>query len=150
MPEIGTSAPLFTLPDQDGVQRSIADWRGKKVVLYFYSRDMTGGCTKQALGFKELYPQFLEKGAVVVGVSPDTAASHRRFADKYELPFTLLADPEKQAIGAYGVWREKKNYGKTTMGVVRSTYLIGEDGTLLGAFENVKAAENPAKMLEKL
>ena len=149
MLEIGTKAPEFTLPDQNGQMHSLADYTGKKVILYFYSKDMTSGCTKQACGFAELYPQFLEKDAVVLGVSKDSVDAHKRFEEKYGLPFTLLSDTEKTAIQAYDVWKEKKNYGKVSMGVVRTTYLI-EDGMIVKAFSNVKAAENPAQMLEAL
>lgn len=140
---IGTRAPDFTLQDQNGRERSLSEFRGQKVVLYFYSKDMTSGCTKQACGFAELYPQFTEKGAVVIGVSKDTAASHKKFEEKYHLPFILLADPEKEAIQAYDVWKEKNMYGKATMGVVRTTYLIDESGVVVKAFTKVKAAENP-------
>ena len=150
MLEIGTKAPEFTLPDQNGDMKSLSDYRGKKVVLYFYPKDMTAGCTKQACAFGELYPQFMEKGAVVLGVSKDTVASHKKFEEKYGLPFTLLSDVDKEVIQAYDVWKEKKNYGKVSMGVVRSTYLIDEDGMIAKAFGNVKAAENPGKMLEEL
>ena len=146
----GTKAPEFTLPDQNGVNHSLADYLGKKVILYFYSKDMTSGCTKQACSFRELYPQFLEKGAVVLGVSKDTVESHKKFKEKYGLPFTLLSDTEKTVIQAYDVWKEKKSSGKVTMGVVRSTYLIDENGIIEKAFGNVKAAENPAQMLEAL
>ena len=149
MLEIGTKAPEFTLPDQNGQMHSLADYAGKKVILYFYSKDMTSGCTKQACGFAELYPQFLEKDAVILGVSKDSVEAHKRFEEKYGLPFTLLSDTEKAAIKAYDVWKEKKSAGKVTMGVVRSTYLI-EDGVIVKAFGNVKAAENPAQMLEAL
>ena len=147
---IGTKAPDFTLQDQNGRERSLSEFRGQKVVLYFYSKDMTSGCTKQACGFAELYPQFTEKGAVVIGVSKDTAASHKKFEEKYHLPFILLADPEKEAIQAYDVWKEKNMYGKATMGVVRTTYLIDESGVVVKAFTKVKAAENPQKMLEEI
>ena len=150
MLEIGTKAPEFTLPDQNGEMRSLSDYRGQKVVLYFYPKDMTSGCTKQACAFGELYPQFMEKGAVVLGVSKDTVASHKKFEEKYGLPFTLLSDVEKEVIQAYDVWKEKKNYGKVSMGVVRCTYLIDEEGDIIKAFGNVKAAENPGKMLEEL
>ena len=150
MLEIGTRAPEFTLPDQNGEMKSLKDFAGKKVVLYFYPKDMTSGCTKQACGFAELYPQFMEKGAVVLGVSKDTVASHKKFEQKYGLPFTLLSDPEKTVIQAYDVWKEKKNYGKVTMGIVRSTYLIDEEGVIVKAFGNVKAADNPSKMLGEL
>ncbi len=150
MLEIGTKAPEFTLPDQNGEMRALKDFRGKKVVLYFYPKDMTAGCSKQACGFAELYPHFMEKGAIVLGVSKDSVASHKKFEEKFGLPFTLLSDTEKEVIQAYDVWKEKKNYGKVSMGVVRSTYLIDEEGIIIKAFGNVKAAENPEKMLEEL
>ena len=150
MLEVGTKAPEFTLPDQNGDMRSLADYRGQKVVLYFYPKDMTSGCTKQACAFGELYPQFLEKSAVVLGVSKDTVQSHKKFEEKYGLPFTILADPEKEVIQAYDVLGEKKMYGKTTIGVIRSTYLIDEDGVIVKAFGKVKAADNPQQMLDEL
>ena len=150
MLEIGTKAPDFTLPDQNGNMHSLSEYRGKKVILYFYPKDNTAGCTKQACGFAERYPQFTEKGAVVLGVSKDSVASHKKFEEKYGLPFTLLADPELVAIQAYDVWQEKKNYGKTYMGVVRTTYLIDENGKIVKAFEKVKAADNPEQMLGEL
>lgn len=150
MLEIGTKAPNFTLPDQDGNMRSLHDYLGRKVVLYFYSRDMTAGCSKQACAFGELYPQFQEKGAVVIGVSKDTVASHKKFEQKYGLPFPLLSDTEKTVLQAYDVWKEKKLYGKVSMGVVRTTYLIDENGIITKAFGKVKAADNPAQMLEEL
>ncbi|MBQ9197988.1 MAG: peroxiredoxin [Clostridia bacterium] len=150
MLDIGTKAPDFTLPDQNGSLRSLSDYRGQKVILYFYPKDMTSGCTKQACGFAELYPQFTEKGAAVLGVSRDSVASHKKFEEAYGLPFSLLADPELTAIQAYDVWQEKKLYGKTSMGVVRTTYLIDESGVIVKAFGKVKAAENPAQMLNEL
>ena len=150
MLEVGTQAPDFTLPDQNGNRHSLSDYRGKEVILYFYPKDNTAGCTKQACGFAERYPQFTEKGAVVLGISKDSVASHKKFEEKYGLPFTLLADPELAAIQAYDVWQEKKNYGKTYMGVVRSTYLIDENGKIVKAFEKVKAADNPEQMLGEL
>ena len=150
MLEIGTKAPAFTLPDQNGEMHSLEDYRGQKVILYFYPKDNTAGCTKQACGFGELYPQFLEKGAVVIGISKDSVASHKRFEEKFGLPFTLLSDTEKEVIQAYDVWKEKKNYGKVSMGVVRTTYLIDEEGTIVRAFGKVKAADNPAQMLGEL
>ena len=150
MLETGTKAPEFTLPDQNGEMRSLADYRGQKVILYFYPKDMTSGCTKQACAFGELYPQFREKGAVVLGVSKDSVASHKKFEEKYGLPFTLLSDPEKEVIQAYDVWKEKKLYGKVSMGVVRTTYLIDEDGMIVKAFGKVNAAENPAEMLDQI
>ena len=150
MLETGTRAPAFALRDQNGDMRSLEDFRGQKVILYFYSRDMTAGCTSQACGFAELYPQFQEKGAVVIGISKDSVVSHKKFEQKYGLPFILLSDPDKQAIRAYDVWKEKMNYGKPAMGVVRTTYLIDENGMIAKAFGKVKAAENPAQMLGEL
>ena len=148
MLEIGTKAPAFTLPDQNGKAHSLSDYAGKKVILYFYPKDNTPGCTKQACGFADRYPQFLEKGAVVLGVSNDSVSSHKNFEQKYALPFPLLSDPEKEVIQAYDVWKEKKNYGKVSLGVVRTTYLIDENGIIIKAMGNVKAAENPERMLE--
>lgn len=150
MLQTGTKAPEFSLPDQDGKLHTLSEYRGRKVILYFYPRDNTPGCTKQACGFSELYPQFEEKGAVVLGVSRDSVASHKKFQEKYNLGFTLLSDPELTCIQAYDVWQEKKNYGKVSMGVVRTTYLIDEEGVIRKAFGKVKAAENPAQMLEEL
>ena len=150
MLSIGTKAPDFTLPDQNGEMRSLSDYKGQKVILYFYPKDMTSGCTKQACAFSELYPQFREKGAVVLGVSKDSVASHKRFEEKHGLPFALLSDTEKTVIQAYDVWKEKKLYGKTSYGVVRTTYLIDEDGVIERAFDKVKAADNPAQMLGEL
>ena len=150
MLEIGTKAPEFTLPDQNGKMHSLSDYLGLKVILYFYPKDNTSGCTKQACNFAELMPQFKEKGAVILGVSKDSVASHKKFEEKYGLPFTLLSDPEKEVIQAYDVWKEKKNYGKVSMGVVRTTYLIDENGIIVKAFDKVKAADNPAQMLGEL
>ena len=148
MLEIGIQAPDFELPDQDGVIHKLSDYKGKKVILYFYPKDNTAGCTKQACGFSERYPQFLEKGAVILGVSKDTVASHKKFQEKYSLAFTLLADPERKVIEAYDVWKEKKNYGKVSMGVVRTTYLIDESGIIVRANDKVKAANDAENMLE--
>lgn len=150
MLDAGIPAPDFELPDKDGKFHKLSDMRGRKVVLYFYSRDNTSGCTKQACGFGKLYPQFIEKGAEVIGISKDTVASHKKFAEKYELPFLLLSDIELEAIKAYDVWQEKKLYGKVSMGVVRTTYLIDENGIIEKVFKRVKAAENPDQMLEAL
>ena len=150
MLSIGTAAPDFTLPDQNGASHSLSDYRRQKVILYFYPKDNTAGCTKQACNFKELMPQFREKGAVILGISKDSVASHKRFEEKYGLPFTLLSDEEKAVIQAYDVWKEKKNYGKVSMGVVRTTYLIDENGVIVRAFDKVKAADNPAQMLGEL
>lgn len=150
MLETGTKAPEFTLPDQNGEIHSLSDYKGQKVILYFYPKDNTPGCTKQACNFGELMPQFREKGAVVIGVSKDSVASHKKFEEKYGLPFTLLSDADRKVIEAYDVWKEKKNYGKVTMGVVRTTYLIDEEGMIIKAFDKVKAAENPEQMLGEL
>lgn len=150
MLEVGTKAPAFSLPDQNGAVHTLEEYKGKKVVLYFYPKDNTSGCSKQACGFAELYPQFTEKGAVVIGISKDSVASHKKFEEKFGLPFILLSDTELSAIQAYDVWKEKTMCGKTSMGVVRTTYLIDEDGVIVKAFGNVKAAENPAKMLEEV
>ncbi len=147
---VGTQAPDFTLPDQNGEDHSLSDYRGQKVILYFYPKDNTAGCTKQACGFGERYPQFREKGAVVIGVSKDSVRSHKNFETKHNLPFTLLSDPELSAIQAYDVWKEKKNYGRTYMGIVRTTYLIDEEGVIIRAMDKVKAAKNPEEMLEAL
>lgn len=143
----GTKAPDFTLPDQNGKEHSLKDYKGQRVILYFYPKDNTSGCTKQACSFGELMPQFKEKGAVILGVSKDSVASHKKFEEKYGLPFTLLSDTELEVIKAYDVWKEKKNYGKVSIGVVRTTYLIDEEGVIVKAFDKVKAAENPAQML---
>ena len=150
MLEVGTKAPDFTLPDQNGKMHSLSDYLGQKVILYFYPKDMTAGCTKQPCAFGELYPQFREKGAVVLGVSKDSVASHKRFEEKHGLPFTLLSDVDKEVIQAYDVWKEKKNYGKVSMGVLRTTYLIDENGIIIKGFDKVKAADNPAQMLSVL
>lgn len=150
MLEVGRKAPAFELPDQNGDMHTLEEYRGKKVILYFYPKDNTPGCTKQACSFGQLYPQFTEKGAVVLGVSRDSVASHKKFEEKYHLPFTLLSDPELVCIQAYDVWKEKINYGKKSMGVVRTTYLIDENGVIEKAFDKVKAEENPGQMLEAL
>ena len=150
MLQTGTVAPDFSLPDQNGKIHTLSEYRGQKVILYFYPKDNTPGCTKQACGFAELYPQFREKGAVVLGVSKDSVASHKKFEQNYGLPFTLLSDTERTVIESYGAWQEKKNYGKITMGVVRTTYLIDENGIIAKAITNVKATENPEQMLKTI
>ncbi len=147
MLEVGTKAPAFTLPDQDGNPVSLADFRGKKVALYFYPRDNTAGCTRQACAFAQSYPEFQKRNTVVIGISKDTVASHRKFADKYELPFYLLSDPSLETLQAYGVWQEKKLYGKVSMGVVRSSYLIDEEGIIRQVMTKVKPDHNAADML---
>ena len=146
----GTPAPDFTLPDQNGNPVRLSDFRGKTVVLYFYPKDTTPGCTRQACAFAAAYEAFRSRNAVVIGVSKDSAASHQRFAAKYDLPFVLLSDPERQAIEAYGVWQEKKMCGKVSMGVVRSTYVIDGDGVIRHALPKVKPDTNPAEVLELL
>lgn len=150
MLKVGTKAPAFTLPDQNGTIHTLSQYKGKKVILYFYPKDNTPGCTKQACGFSERHPQFTEKGAVVIGISKDSVSSHKKFEEKYALSFPLLSDPELEVIKAYDVWKEKKNYGKVSMGVVRTTYLIDEEGVIIKANDKVKAAEDPEKMLGEL
>ena len=151
MLEVGTTAPEFTLPDQDGIERSLSDYRGQKVVLYFYPKDMTSGCTSQACSFAELYPQFREAGAVVLGVSKDTVASHKRFEEKHGLPFTLLSDPKMEVIEAYGVLQVgTTKAGNVSRKTIRTTYLIDEEGTITRAFGKVKAKDNPTQMLAEL
>ena len=150
MLEVGTKAPNFTLPDQNGEMHSLEDYTGQKVILHFYPKDNTAGCTKQACGFAERYPQIQEKGAVVLGVSKDSVKSHKNFEEKYSLPFTLLSDPAHKVLELYGAWGEKKNYGKVSMGTIRTTYLIDEEGIIIKAMGKVKAADNPAQMLEAL
>ena len=147
MLEVGMKAPAFTLPDKDGNPVSLSDFLGKKVVLYFYPRDNTPGCTRQAQAYAALNAEFTAKGAVVIGISKDSSASHQKFAEKNALPFVLLSDPERQAIEAYGVWQEKKNYGKVSMGVVRSSFVIDEQGVIVRADYKVKADSNAADLL---
>ena len=150
MLETGITAPDFALPDQNGTVHRLSDYRGQKVILYFYPKDNTAGCTKQACGFADRYPHFREKNAVVLGVSKDSEASHKKFEEKYGLPFPLLSDQEKAVLQMYDVWKEKTMYGKKVMGVVRSTYLIDENGVIVKAMGNVKAADNPEDMLGEL
>lgn len=150
MLEEKTKAPDFTLPDKEGQQVSLSDFRGKKVVLYFYPRDNTPGCTRQACAFAAAYEEFKDLNAVVIGVSKDSQKSHQKFAEKHALPFILLSDPDLQAIQAYDVWKEKKLYGKVSMGVVRSTYIIDEAGMIEKAMEKVKPDTNAAEILAYL
>ena len=150
MLEVGTKAPDFTLLDKRGNSVSLSDFLGKKVVLYFYPKDSTPGCTRQACAFAQSYDGFCEKNVAVIGVSKDSAASHVKFAQKYSLPFTLLADPELQAIQAYGVWQEKKLYGKVSMGVVRTTFIIDENGVIEKVMPKVKPDTNAAEILAYL
>ena len=150
MLETGTKAPDFALPDQNGEIHKLSDYAGKKVILYFYPKDNTAGCTKQACGFSERYPKFTEKNAVVLGISKDSVASHKKFEEKYGLVFTLLSDTDRKVIEAYDVWKEKKNYGKVYMGIVRTTYLIDENGIIVKANDKVKAADDPENMLKEI
>ena len=147
---VGTKAPLFTLPDKDGNAVSLSDFAGKKVVLYFYPKDNTPGCTRQACAFAAAFEEFKTIDAVVIGVSRDSVASHQKFAEKYELPFILLSDPELEVIKAYDVWQEKKMYGKVSFGVVRSTYVIDESGVIEKVMPKVKPDTNAAEILEYL
>ena len=150
MLEINTKAPDFTLPDKDGNPVSLSDFRGRKVVLYFYPRDNTPGCTRQACAFAAAYDRFRSMDVTVIGISKDSVSSHLKFAQKYDLPFILLSDPELQAIQAYDVWKEKKLYGKVSMGVVRTTYIIDEQGNIEKAMPKVKPDTNAAEILEYL
>ena len=150
MLEVGTKAPEFTLPDKDGNAVSLADFAGKKVVLYFYPKDNTPGCTRQACAFAGAYEEFKKINAVVIGISKDSVASHQKFAEKHALPFILLSDPELTAIQAYGVWQEKKLYGKVSIGVVRSTFVIDENGMIKKVMPKVKPDTNAAEILTYL
>lgn len=150
MLEIGMKAPAFTLSNKDGNTVSLSDFLGKKVVLYFYPKDNTPGCTRQACAFAAAYEDFKSKDVVVIGISKDSVASHLKFAQKHDLPFILLSDPELQAIQAYGVWQEKKLYGKVSMGVVRSTFIIDEQGHIEKVMPKVKPDTNAAQILDYL
>ena len=150
MLEVGTKAPAFTLPDKDGNPVSLSDFTGKKVVLYFYTKDNTPGCTRQACAFAAAYADFKTMDVAVIGVSKDSTASHQRFAEKHGLPFLLLSDPELTAIQAYGVWQEKKLYGKVSMGVVRTTFIIDEQGMIEKVMPKVKPDTNAAEILTYL
>ena len=150
MLEIGMKAPNFTLKDKNGVDVSLSDFLGKKVVLYFYPRDNTPGCTRQACAFAGAYKQFEAKGVEVIGISKDSVASHVKFAEKYNLPFVLLSDPDRVAIEAYGVWQEKKQYGKVAFGVVRTTFIIDENGNIEKVMPKVKPDTNAADILAEI
>ena len=150
MLEIGTKAPIFTLPDQNGNPVTLADFMGKKVILYFYPKDNTPGCSRQACAFAAAYEGFKAKDIVVIGISKDSVASHLKFAQKYDLPFVLLSDPERQAIEAYGVWQEKKLYGKVSYGVVRTTFIIDEQGNIEKIMPKVKPDTNAGEILSYL
>ena len=149
--EEGNAAPPFTLNDADGNPVSLEDFKGKTVVVYFYPRDDTPGCTKEACGFRDYWQEIQDADTVVLGISPDTEASHRKFRDKYELPFTLLADPEREVMTEYAAFGEKMMYGKKRMGVIRSTVLVGPDGNVVKHWKRVaKAADHPRKVLEAI
>ena len=150
MLKAGDRAPDFALRDMDGRMHTLSEFAGRKLILYFYPKDNTSGCTQEALGFKEIFAELAGRNAAVVGVSKDGAASHRRFAEKYGLPFLLLSDENLEAIRAYGVWQEKKLYGKTSMGVVRTTFLIDEQGKIMKVMPKVKPDTNAAEVLEIL
>ena len=150
MLERGTEAVDFTLKNQNDEDVTLSDFRGKKVVLYFYPKDNTPGCSAQAAAFASLNAEFEKKGAVVIGISKDSVKSHKKFEEKYSLPFNILSDPEHKVIEAYGVWQEKKLYGKVSMGVIRTTYIIDENGIVENVFTKVKAAQNPQDMLDEI
>ena len=150
MLEAGTKAPDFTLPDKEGNPVTLSSFLGKRVVVYFYPRDNTPGCTRQANAYAAAYQEFNDLDTVVIGISKDSVASHQKFAQKHELPFILLSDPELTAIQAYGVWQEKKNYGKVSMGVVRSTFIINSDVIIQKVMPKVKPDTNAADVLAYL
>lgn len=150
MLQVGNKAPNFTLNDKDGNKVSLDDFLGKKVVLYFYPKDNTPGCTKQACNFGANIKKFNENNVVIIGISKDSEKSHQNFANKYDLPFILLSDPDKVAIEKFGVWKEKKLYGKLGFGVIRTTFIIDENGNIEKIFNNVKASENTEEVLEYL
>lgn len=150
MLEVGTKAPDFTLLDQDGNEVSLSDFRGKKVALYFYPKDSTPGCTKQACAYQSSLDEFIDKGVKVIGISKDSVKSHKNFSTKQGLTFTLLSDPELTAIQAYDVWKEKKLYRKVSMGVIRSSYLIDENGIIENVYEKVKPDMNATEMLKDM
>ena len=150
MLNIGDKAPDFTLCDKNGSPVSLSDFLGKKVVVYFYPKDNTPGCTRQACAFAGAYQEFKSKNVEVIGISKDSIASHVKFVEKYDLPFVLLSDPELLAIKAYGVWQEKKNYGKASMGVVRSTFIIDEKGYIEKVMPKVKPDTNAAEILDQI
>lgn len=147
---IGTNAPDFSLPDQNGEIHTLSQYRGRKVILYFYPKDQTAGCIKEACSFRDRMPQFTEKGAVILGVSKDTVKSHKNFEEKQSLPFTLLADPDHKVLELYDVWVEKTMYGKKVKGTERSTYLIDENGVIIKAYQKVKGATHPEDVLADL
>ena len=149
--EEGKAAPQFTLSDAKGKKVALKDLKGKNVIVYFYPKDDTPGCTKEACGFRDLWSDVKKLNTVVLGVSPDEEASHKKFTDKYKLPFTLLSDPDRKVMEKYGAWGEKMMYGKKTVGVIRSTVWVGPNGKVIKHWKRVpKAADHPAKVLEAL
>lgn len=150
MIDIGTKAPDFALPDQDGIIRKLSDYKGKPVVLYFYPKDDTPGCTKEACSFRDSFAEYRKAGIEILGVSIDDEKSHRAFREKYDLPFTLLADKDRKVVEKYGVWVEKMNYGKKYMGIARKTFLIDKNGKVIYIFDKVKPEEHASEVLEKL
>ena len=150
MPEVGKKAPDFTLLDQDGKKVSLKDFTGKKVVLYFYPKDNTSGCTKEACNFRDEFPKFKKSDAVIIGISPDSVNSHKKFAEKYNLPFTLLSDEDKKVLVKYEVWKEKSMYGRKYMGVERTTYVIDENGKIKKIFNKVKVDGHNKEVMEAL
>jgi peroxiredoxin Q/BCP len=150
MPEVGKKAPDFTLLNQDGNKVSLKDFKGKKIVLYFYPKDNTSGCTKEACNFRDDFPKFKKSDAVILGVSPDSVGSHKKFIDKYNLPFTLLADEDKKVLEKYDVWKEKSMYGRKYLGVVRTTFIIDENGKIKKIFNKVKVEGHNLEVMEAL
>ncbi len=150
MIEVGKKAPDFTLLNQDGKKVKLSEFSGENVVLYFYPKDNTSGCTTEACNFRDSFPKLLNLDAIVIGISPDTAESHKKFAEKYNLPFNLLADTEKKVLEKYGVWKEKSMYGKKYMGVERTTYIIGKDGKVKKVFEKVKVPDHHNEVIQSL
>ena len=150
MLEVGIKAPDFSLPDESNKLHNLSDYKGQKVILYFYPADMSPGCTNQACNFRDFYLQFLEKGTIVIGISADSEESHKKFKEEYGLPFKLLSDTEKEVLKAYDVWKEKLMFGRKVMEIERSTYLIDEDGVIVKAFGKVKPKDNPKQMLKEL
>jgi peroxiredoxin Q/BCP len=150
MIEVGSKAPLFTLPDSEGNKVSLSDFKGKKVVLYFYPKDMTSGCTQEACDFRDALPNFSKIKTVVLGISADSVDSHKKFAAKYNLPFTLLSDENKEVLEKYGVWKEKSMYGKKYMGIVRTTVIIDEEGKIKNIFPKVKVTGHVEEVIKAL
>ncbi len=150
MLKVGDEAPEFKLHDETGKEISLSDFKGKKVIVYFYPKDDTPGCTKEACSFRDVYDEILEAGAVVIGISKDDSKSHERFKNKYNLPFYLLSDPEQKVLEAYGAWQEKKMYGKVYMGIARITFIIDEDGIIQKAYPKVKPESHAEEILEAL